>query len=147
MAKHKPPRRRPSPYRTYGIIGFVTIFAIVGGLLASGSTITVYTWWLGLGIATWVLYFVDKLQAKGEGRSRVPELVLLGMVLIGGWVGRGACVHAGLASPQAAALVFHYDTASGGFGPPGSSLAGGVDVTNPSSLYRPGPLPSMAKSP
>jgi uncharacterized membrane protein YsdA (DUF1294 family) len=87
MAKHKPPRRRPSPYRTYGIIGFVTIFAIVGGLLASGSTITVYTWWLGLGIATWVLYFVDKLLAKGEGRSRVPELVLLGMVIIGGWGG------------------------------------------------------------
>jgi uncharacterized membrane protein YsdA (DUF1294 family) len=79
--------RYRSPYQSYAIVGVIVVGAVMVALLMSGSMLSLATWWICSSIATWLMYTFDKMQAKRKDAGRVPELVLLGMVLIGGWGG------------------------------------------------------------
>lgn len=81
-----------------------TRFAVIGG--AAAIIIALIAWWLGVhwyiawiagaSVATFALYGFDKQQARSNG-GRVPELVLHGMALVGGfpggWAGRAVFRH------------------------------------------------------
>lgn len=89
------PRRSYRPRRRSPVMTAALTAALLWGL-AVGSVALVtdwsfYTAWIAGGsVATFLFYAFDKAQAQAEGR-RVPELVLLGLVLlggvIGGWIG------------------------------------------------------------
>lgn len=81
---------RRSPYARYAVLGLV--LALVGGGLVLAAGLHPYVAWVvGWSIATFVFYGLDKSRAQGGG-GRIPELVLHGMALIGGffggWLGR-----------------------------------------------------------
>jgi uncharacterized membrane protein YsdA (DUF1294 family) len=85
-----------SPYRFYGLIGGVV------GLVLAGVCVVVFdmpiylAWVIGLSVVTFALYGFDKRQAIRDG-GRVPEMVLHGLALAGGfpggWAGRAAFRH------------------------------------------------------
>ena len=85
-----------SPYRSYGLVG-----------VAVGLTLTVIcvivldlplypAWIIGLSVCTFAMYGFDKRRAI-SGAGRVPEAVLHGLSLAGGfpggWAGRWAFNH------------------------------------------------------
>jgi uncharacterized membrane protein YsdA (DUF1294 family) len=89
------PRYR-SPYRRYALIG-----AVAGLLIALAAVVfldlPLYLGWIvGLSVATFALYGFDKRRAVTDG-GRVPEMVLHGLALAGGfpggWAGRTAFRH------------------------------------------------------
>jgi uncharacterized membrane protein YsdA (DUF1294 family) len=79
-----------SPVVTYGVVALVAVAAL-GGLLY---------WWLGwnlywiwlivINIVTYLFYRFDKRQSMHEGAGRIPELVLLAMTVLGGFLGAWA---------------------------------------------------------
>jgi uncharacterized membrane protein YsdA (DUF1294 family) len=89
-------RASVSPYRYYALVGG----AIGVALTAIGVTVLdlpVYpAWIIGLSICTFALYGFDKRRAI-SGAGRVPEAVLHGLSLAGGfpggWAGRSAFRH------------------------------------------------------
>jgi uncharacterized membrane protein YsdA (DUF1294 family) len=96
------PSRR-SPKQLFGLIAAVALVALL--LILAGTTRLPFYWmWLvALSLVTWVLYGFDKAQAK-RGGLRVPEMVLHGLALLGGfaggWLGR---------------WMFHHKTRKRGF--------------------------------
>lgn len=88
-------RGRGSPYARYAAIGLA--LALVAGVLAYAAGLHPYAAWIvGWSIATFAFYGLDKGRAQGGG-GRVPELVLHGMALLGGfaggWLGRAFFRH------------------------------------------------------
>lgn len=89
-------RRRstyPNPYRLFGALGVLTtglilllLFVVTAAppnLLTRGG----YLYWLiATGAATFVLYGLDKMQAKREG-VRAPKVLLHACALVGGFGG------------------------------------------------------------
>ncbi|NJN65705.1 MAG: DUF1294 domain-containing protein [Chloroflexaceae bacterium] len=79
----------PAPRRTFAIAA-VLLFAVAAVALQSSRLLASahpYVTWLGAWtIATFLFYGFDKFQARREG-GRVPEIVLHGMVLAGGFIG------------------------------------------------------------
>jgi len=85
-----------SPVKTFSLVGIVLV-AIVGAIIYFFTSWSFYWIWLiSLSIITFLLYGYDKAQAK-IGGTRVPEVVLHGLALlggfVGGWLGRFAFHH------------------------------------------------------
>jgi len=85
----QPPQSRPSrqsPATTFGLVAIV-IGAILYVLVYANTNWHPYAVWLAAwGGTTFVLYGFDKLQAPRQG-LRVPEVVLHGLALLGGFLG------------------------------------------------------------
>lgn len=84
-------RTMASPYRHYALMGAVPALALtIVGVVVFDLPLYL-TWVVGLSLWTFLLYGFDKRQAVAGG-GRVPELVLHGMALAGGfpggWAGR-----------------------------------------------------------
>jgi uncharacterized membrane protein YsdA (DUF1294 family)/cold shock CspA family protein len=72
-----------SPTMSAGGLLIALLLAATGGLHRVGLG------WVGaylgaIGVLTWIAYALDKRRA-GLGGRRVPEAVLLGLALVGGW--------------------------------------------------------------
>ena len=85
-----------SPVKTFSLVGIILV-AIVGAIIYFFTSWSFYWIWLiSLSIITFLLYGYDKAQAK-IGGTRVPEVVLHGLALlggfVGGWLGRFAFHH------------------------------------------------------
>lgn len=78
----EPGRRGISPDRLAAVGLFVVLIAATIGLHRAGLG-WFGAWLVGVNVATWPVYAWDKRQA-GLQERRVPELVLLGLALIGG---------------------------------------------------------------
>jgi uncharacterized membrane protein YsdA (DUF1294 family) len=90
------PRRSPrasarrSPVLTFGLIA-IGVCALLGIALAQRLGMPWYAAWIAAAsLTTFLLYGIDKRQAKASG-VRVPEVVLHALALaggvIGGWLG------------------------------------------------------------
>jgi uncharacterized membrane protein YsdA (DUF1294 family) len=84
-------RSRRSPQQIFGLAAAVVVVVLLL-ILAWMTDLAFYWMWLvALGVITWVLYGFDKAEAK-RGGLRVPEMVLHGLAVLGGfpggWVGR-----------------------------------------------------------
>ncbi len=84
-----------SPYTRFAVSGVAV--AILVAMLAWWLGANWYIAWVtGASVATFALYGFDKQQARSNG-GRVPELVLHGMALgggfPGGWAGRAVFRH------------------------------------------------------
>ena len=88
-ADQKPAKRRRwrNAYRIYGgSAGAVTVLLFLAGVV--GLLWPVYLIWLAvLSIVTFAYYALDKFLSRGEGRLRVPELVLYALSVLGGFMG------------------------------------------------------------
>jgi uncharacterized membrane protein YsdA (DUF1294 family) len=88
--------RRQSPQRYWGIAGLAIAAAIAGGLVLLLDVDPYVAWLAGASVALFGFYGWDKRRAAGRGR-RIPEVVLHGLALAGGfpggWLGRGAFRH------------------------------------------------------
>lgn len=85
-----------SPRRRYGV-ALALLAAIAALVLAVVLEVPVYpAWLLGLSVVTFFAYGYDKRQAV-RGGGRVPEIVLHGLALAGGfpggWAGRSVFRH------------------------------------------------------
>jgi uncharacterized membrane protein YsdA (DUF1294 family) len=87
-----------SPKIVFALIALVAVL-ILGGLLAwlTGWSWSIFwIWLLAVNLVTFILYGFDKAQAKRNG-LRVPEIVLHGLALaggfLGGWAGRALFRH------------------------------------------------------
>lgn len=79
-------RRRMSPYRLSGGIALVAFVALLGLLTTLVDWPLYLTWPLVLTPITFLFYWFDKHQSRGDG-MRVPERVLLLLSLSGGFAG------------------------------------------------------------
>ena len=76
-----------SPYGRFGLLslGLVLLIVIAAGWFLSFSVwIVILTYTLAINLVTLLLYRYDKFIAGGD-RTRVPERILLGLALFGGW--------------------------------------------------------------
>lgn len=95
MTNRKP---RSSPYDLFMLIAAIACISI--GLILTWITgwQPYFIWLATINVVTFLFFGFDKSQAR-TGNTRIPELVLLSMILlggfIGGWLGR---------------LVFHHKT-------------------------------------
>ncbi len=94
MAKSSTPSK-PSPmYRNpemvFSLIA-LALAALIGLALWQWLSINLYWMWLvAVNVVAFFLYRFDKRRAaKQNGRTRVPEVVLLGLMWLGGVVGAG----------------------------------------------------------
>jgi uncharacterized membrane protein YsdA (DUF1294 family) len=68
------------------------VLALFAGVVAAAVLVAVtalpplWSWMLGFGLVTFLVYGYDKLRAK-TGGWRVPELALLALTLLGGALG------------------------------------------------------------
>jgi uncharacterized membrane protein YsdA (DUF1294 family) len=88
-------RRRRSPARVWTMIAGAAAAVVFGGALV--LDLPVYpAWVVSLSIVLFAVYGLDKRRAK-TGGGRVPEVVLHGVALAGGfpggWAGRSAFRH------------------------------------------------------
>lgn len=57
-------------------------------LMDSRLILELTAWWVAVfSLATFVLFGADKRRAKRAGARRIPEAMLLGCCLLGGWPG------------------------------------------------------------
>jgi uncharacterized membrane protein YsdA (DUF1294 family) len=79
-------RRRGSPYRRYGLIAAVAAFVLAVVLIWMLNVPWFLGWLSAMGAVTFAFYTWDKHRAHTDG-GRVPEKVLMAMVLAGGVAG------------------------------------------------------------
>jgi len=75
-----------SPFRLYGVI---TVLLAIGlaALFYEGLDLSLLVSWLvSINVVAFLVYGFDKMKAQGKG-LRVPENVLYGVVVVGGWGG------------------------------------------------------------
>jgi uncharacterized membrane protein YsdA (DUF1294 family) len=82
---------RRSPQQIFSLVAAAVVIVLLL-ILAWMTDLPFYWMWLvALSVITWALYGFDKAQAK-RGGLRVPEIVLHGLALLGGfaggWIGR-----------------------------------------------------------
>ncbi len=82
----EPGRRGLSPAMAAGLALAIVLIAGTAGLVFYEKLAPAWAWLATINAATFAAYALDKHRAKAEGR-RVPELVLLGLALIGGTIG------------------------------------------------------------
>jgi uncharacterized membrane protein YsdA (DUF1294 family) len=85
-----------SPYRLYGVAG-VAVGLVLAVVCVVVLDLPLYlAWVIGLSVCTFALYGFDKRRAVSGG-GRIPENVLHGLALAGGfpggWAGRAAFRH------------------------------------------------------
>ncbi|MFC1999869.1 DUF1294 domain-containing protein [Chloroflexota bacterium] len=78
--------RYTSPFKLYGIIA--ALFAVgLAAVFYRGLDLSLLASWLiSINIVAFLVYGFDKMKAQGTG-LRVPENVLYGLVILGGWGG------------------------------------------------------------
>ena len=85
-----------SPYQRFTIIAVVVALALVLALSLWLGLHWYIAWLIGWSIVTFVFYGLDKQWARSNS-GRIPELVLHGMALAGGfaggWAGRAIFRH------------------------------------------------------
>lgn len=77
-------------FRNYGILSIILVFAAYYVIIALTGFGRYFTGNLALSVALFVLYGLDKLEAKRHGRQaqqRVPENLLHLLALLGGYLG------------------------------------------------------------
>lgn len=80
-------RPRRSPKITYAVIALVTL-AVLGAALYQWLQWDFYwVWLLVINVVTFAFFRFDKGQAQRTGAMRVPEVVLLGLMVAGGVLG------------------------------------------------------------
>lgn len=88
--------RYASPFGRFALLGGIAGIAIALGLVLLLDVPIYPAWIVGLSIVTFTMYGFDKRQSVRRG-GRVPELVLHGLALgggfPGGWAGRMAFRH------------------------------------------------------
>ena len=82
----EPGRRGLTPATAAALGLAVMLIAGTTGLVFYEKLALAWAWLATINAATFAIYAFDKHRAKAEGR-RVPELVLLGLALIGGTIG------------------------------------------------------------
>ena len=81
----------PRQFTMYGILAIIITFVayyIIIALIGSGQRYLIGN--LATGVATFILYGIDKAQAKafqGNAKNRVPENLLHLLALVGGYIG------------------------------------------------------------
>lgn len=78
--------RKRSPIRTTGLLSIGLTSALALLLYFYTDWHFYWVWLIAVSLITFFLYGIDKAQAK-RGAGRVPELVLHGLALLGGFVG------------------------------------------------------------
>lgn len=78
--------RRTSPSKFYGVLAAALAAGITVALHEGPDLGWVVSWLVAVNVVALLVYGFDKLQAQGQ-RVRVPENVLHGLVLVGGWGG------------------------------------------------------------
>jgi uncharacterized membrane protein YsdA (DUF1294 family) len=82
--------RRNSAQTTYGLLAMI-VLAILGFLLYEWLHWDFYWIWLiVVNVVTLFFFRYDKGQAQREGATRVPEVILLALLLAGGVLGGAA---------------------------------------------------------
>jgi uncharacterized membrane protein YsdA (DUF1294 family) len=88
--------RRISPYRSYTLIGVIVGVALAVVCVLVFDLPLYPAWIIGLSVCTFAMYGFDKRRAVSGG-GRVPEAVLHGLALAGGfpggWAGRAVFRH------------------------------------------------------
>jgi uncharacterized membrane protein YsdA (DUF1294 family) len=79
-------RHHGSPYRRYGLIGAIAALVLAAVLIWAFNVPWFLGWLSAMGVVTFGLYAWDKHRAHLDG-ERVPEKVLMTMVLAGGVAG------------------------------------------------------------
>ncbi len=87
----EPGRRGLSPATAAGLGLATVLIAGTAGLVVYEKLALAWAWLATINAATFAIFAFDKHRAKAEGR-RVPELVLLGLALIGGTIGAVAAM-------------------------------------------------------
>ncbi len=80
---------RRSPQITYGALALGATAAISILLYLWLGWNPYWLWLLVVNVVTFIYFRYDKRQAQHEGAMRVPEVVLLLLMLIGGFIGAG----------------------------------------------------------
>jgi uncharacterized membrane protein YsdA (DUF1294 family) len=75
-----------SPKLVFFVISIIFVFALAVLLLWLTDLHFYWVWLLALSLVTFAFYGFDKIQAKRSG-LRVPEIVLHGLSLAGGFLG------------------------------------------------------------
>lgn len=82
---------RRSPKQTYSLIAILAVLLIGMVLVMLTAWNPLWIWLASINLVTFLIYGFDKSEAKSGG-SRVPEIVLHGLALaggfFGGWLGR-----------------------------------------------------------
>jgi uncharacterized membrane protein YsdA (DUF1294 family) len=90
-ARHSTTVRRTSPYRRYTLLAVVIAAGLLVALVALLDLPLYPAWVAALSVVAFLAYGFDKRRAVSGG-GRVPELVLHGLALAGGfpggWLGR-----------------------------------------------------------
>ena len=85
-----------SPKTTFSVLAAILVAVLGLALIAFTDWNPFLIWISAASLVTFILYGYDKAQAK-RGGTRVPELVLHGLALaggfLGGWLGRGIFRH------------------------------------------------------
>lgn len=82
--------RRPSAQLTFGVVAFIALL-LCGFLLYQWLKWDLYWVWLVVAtVVTFAFFRFDKNQAQQAGATRVPEVILLTLMAIGGVVGGAA---------------------------------------------------------
>lgn len=93
---HRGAGSRRSPYQLFTFIAVALIILLVIVLALTTTWHAYWIWLIAASIITFLLYGYDKGQAR-LGGLRVPELILHGMALAGGfpggWLGRAVFHH------------------------------------------------------
>ena len=94
MSKSSPFRRSPKPAYFLLAIALAVGLGLLLAWLTDWSAFVI--WILSISVITFLAYGYDKAQAQGDG-WRVPEAVLHGLALaggfLGGWLGRAVFHH------------------------------------------------------
>ena len=87
---------KKSPYTLYILLAVVLTVVFGAAIFILTEWGFFWIWLLTLSVVTFIAYGYDKAQAKAGG-SRIPEIVLHGLALaggfLGGWLGRAIFRH------------------------------------------------------
>jgi uncharacterized membrane protein YsdA (DUF1294 family) len=82
---------RQSPKQTFSLVAIGAILLVGVALSFFTEWNPIWIWLAAINLVTFILYGYDKAEAKSGG-LRVPEVVLHGLALaggfLGGWIGR-----------------------------------------------------------
>lgn len=85
-ARPEPMARRPAPRRVFGMRMLVAAVVVTVALFLLTPSAPVLAWLIAMNLVALLAYGYDKAIA-GSGQMRVPEVVLLGLALLGGSLG------------------------------------------------------------